>query len=183
MPDTLRPQVQNQLTALLADGVSVRRAAKLAGCSAGTAQYYRRALVGGTCRCGRPLGHAEWCVMRRSTRALVVAATVQKERGTAFPIYSRGQLPPQDANLLFVLCEHVGRVLSMDDICHRMKLTEPQVRVAATSLRKRLSDEWTVQSVSNKGMRILYVGGELAEADRTYMQISEQTARYHEFYR
>ena len=78
---------------------------------------------------------------------------------------------PQELNLLYVLCEHVSKTISIDDICHRMKLNSTAVRVLACRLRKKLSEDWTIQSVNNAGMRILYVGTELFDAQKTRLDI------------
>jgi hypothetical protein len=70
MPDAKR----HELLRLLSDGVSIRRAAKLVGCSNVTAWQYRK-LIGGAaelygeepikaCACGAEAGHNGWCSAR-----------------------------------------------------------------------------------------------------------------------
>lgn len=77
----------------------------------------------------------------------------------------------QEFNLLFVLCEHTNRILSIDDICRRLKRTPNAIAILACRLRKKLFDDWAIETVKNQGMRIMYIGGELADAPKTKLVI------------
>ncbi len=85
---------------------------------------------------------------------------------------------PKEINLLYVLCEHVNRIFEMDDICHRLKTTPNAVKILATRLRKKLSDEWAIDNVPNKGYRLLYFGGRLADATVTKTIMHTETMRF-----
>ncbi len=78
---------------------------------------------------------------------------------------------PQQINLLYVLSEHVGRIISIDDICHRMKMKVSTVRFHACRLRQKLDDKWTVDAVTNRGYRLVYIGDELSEAESTRLEL------------
>ena len=76
----------------------------------------------------------------------------------------------QEINLLYTLGEHVSRIMSVDDVCHRMKISVNAMRIIACKLRKKLHYDWTVDAVSNKGLRLCYIGSPLSEADRTVVE-------------
>lgn len=84
---------------------------------------------------------------------------------------------PKEVNLLYVLCEHVNRVIEMDDICHRLKATTNAVRILATRLRKKLSDDWTIDAMPNRGYRLLYFGGRLNDAASTTTVINKDALK------
>ena len=107
-----------------------------------------------------------------------VVAVVREGGDVQQPVLAQ-RLSPQEVNLLFVLCEHANRVIGMDDLCHRLKVSVTGVRIIASRLRKKLSREWTIHTVSNQGMQILYFGGKLAEAERTFIEIDPEAVKVH----
>lgn len=105
-----------------------------------------------------------------------VVATVSAE-GVSRDVRCRGRPNPQEINLLFALGEHVSRVISLDDLCHRMKVSVNALRQHATGLRKKLDHDWSIESISNRGMRLCYLGSQLAEADVTTVKVDPEAVR------
>lgn len=102
---------------------------------------------------------------------LIHVAEVRTPDGVSRQVCCASRPTQQEVNLLFVLCEHTSRVISMDDICHRMGLSVNAVRVTATKLRKRLEEHWTIQSVQHRGMRLVYIDDGMCAAPRTFIEL------------
>jgi hypothetical protein len=81
---------------------------------------------------------------------------------------------PKQTNLLFALSEHVGYIVSVDDLCHRLKIRPPVLAFHACMLRKKLALEWVLDAVSNVGYRLLYVGTPLLTAKNVVVHIPEE---------
>jgi len=101
--------------------------------------------------------------------AVITAAGVEGKQ-----VFCKNQPTPQEVNLLFALSEHVNKIISADALCARLKISENSLRINATRLRRKLAEEWTIVAVPNKGYRLIYVGGELLEADRTFIEIEKE---------
>lgn len=106
-----------------------------------------------------------------------VVARVSTGNGTQRPVLCSKRPSPQETNLIFVLGEHVSRVIPIDDICHRMRTTVMTVRVVASKLRRKLHYDWIIESVPNEGMRLCYIGSALAEADKTFVKLNPEALR------
>jgi hypothetical protein len=78
---------------------------------------------------------------------------------------------PQQINLLFALGEHVGYILSQDELCHRLKIGNRTLRYHACRLRQKLDHDWTVGAVSNRGYRLLYLGSVLSDVQGVKVDI------------
>lgn len=71
---------------------------------------------------------------------------------------------PAEINVLFTLVENgVGEVTSLEDICYRVSMSKPSIILRMCRLRKKLSDDWTIESFTEKhkygsGYRLLYLG-------------------------
>jgi uncharacterized membrane protein len=117
-------------------------------------------------------------LMPDKSEKLIKIAVVSTNTGISFPIMAYRRPSPRELTLLYALCEHVSKTISMNDLCYRLKTSENSVRIAATRLRKKLSDDWAIKGDSGRksdnrrgGLRILYIGSPLAEADRTYVEL------------
>lgn len=75
----------------------------------------------------------------------------------------------QMANLLYMLSKHVSRIIEMDDLCYQLKCSPNAIRILTTYCRKILHYDWTIEGVNSKGLRLCYIGGDLADADFTYL--------------
>jgi hypothetical protein len=80
----------------------------------------------------------------------------------------------QQANLLYTLCKHVCRIIDMDDLCYQLKCSPNAVRIIATHCRKILHYDWSIDTINNQGMRLSYIGGQLADADFTYLEFNPE---------
>lgn len=74
---------------------------------------------------------------------------------------------PRELSVLYALSEHIGHVISMNDMCHRLKVTPNTIRIAACRLRQKLVQEWVIRSERNHGLSLIYIGGSLAKAKET----------------
>ncbi|MDE2426261.1 MAG: helix-turn-helix domain-containing protein [Elusimicrobia bacterium] len=108
---------------------------------------------------------------------LAVAVVSVLEGTESRPILCRTRPSPAEINMLYVLAEHVSRVISMDDICHRLKMSPPAVKMTVSRLRKKLHYDWTIQAINNQGMRLCYVGSPLADADETCIRFDSAVMR------
>ena len=81
-------------------------------------------------------------------------------------------LRQQEANLLFVLGEHVSRPIPIDDICHRMRISHADMKVHASNIRKKLHYDWIIDTVPNRGLRLCYIGTPLSDAGTTNVQVA-----------
>lgn len=95
-----------------------------------------------------------------------VVATVTFSNGKKLPIRCHKKPSPSQLNLLYILCERVGRNITLDEICHRMGTSINGLRINATKLRKRLASDWVISATNNEGMRIIYNGPEFSEKDK-----------------
>ena len=84
---------------------------------------------------------------------------------------------PREINLLYTLGEHVSRVMTVDDVCSRMRITVAVMRLTACRLRKKLHYDWSIDSVPNKGIRLSYLGSALSEAPITRVTIDREAVR------
>lgn len=107
----------------------------------------------------------------------ITVITVSTDGGVERPLLCKSYPSRQEVRLLYVLGEHVSRTLAMDDICYRLDASVNAVRIAATKLRRRLHHDWAVQSINSVGMRLCYIGSDLADADRTYASINTEAFR------
>ena len=98
-------------------------------------------------------------------------AVVNLSNGQQRPVRVWKMPSGSQMNLLFILCEHVGYNITLDDICHRMKISINALRIYATRLRKLISPEWVISATNNKGMRILYNGPEFTDTEKTRLII------------
>ena len=111
---------------------------------------------------------------------LLVVGTVRTPEGHTRPIRVIQKPTPRELTLLFALGEHVSRPISIDDICHRLKASPNAIRIAATRLRAKLSDDWAIMTDPNVGMRLVYVQSDLADATRTYVDFDTKvTSQFH----
>lgn len=108
---------------------------------------------------------------------LLSIATVSTPDGTSRDLKVKKRPSARELTLLFALCEHVSRTISMDDICHRLKASPTAIRVAATRLRKKLCSDWAIMSDPNQGMRIIYTSTDLAEASRTHISFDREAIK------
>jgi hypothetical protein len=90
-----------------------------------------------------------------STRQTTTAIVGPEDRRLVVTLKS--PLSKYEYNLLFAVGEGAGCFISWDDLCFRLNSSLNSVRVAATKLRKKLQDEWSLQSKNNKGLRIVRI--------------------------
>lgn len=112
-----------------------------------------------------------------ASEELITIATVSTSDGSKRQFRVKKRPSARELTLLFALCEHVGRTISMDDICHRLKASPNAIRIAATRLRDKLSDDWLIMSEPNKGMMIIYQGTRMAKSSRTRITFDEDAIR------
>ena len=103
-----------------------------------------------------------------------VVGVVKTPDGFARKLLCKRRPTIQQANLLYVLSQHVSRVLDMDNICYQLKSSQNAVRVTATHCRKILHYDWAIDGVNNKGLRLSYIGGNLADADSTLLEFNPE---------
>ena len=108
--------------------------------------------------------------MARQERWFIIAH-VSTPDGEKHAIHCKRVPPPQEINLLYILCEHVNRIINVDDVCHRMKISNNAMRILMCRLRKKLHYDWIISPITNKGVRLVFIGGAYSEADRTYITI------------
>lgn len=106
---------------------------------------------------------------------MVVVATVRAGE-TRREVQCVMRPSPQQINLLYVLSEWVGRTFTVDDICHRMKISVSSLRYHACRLRQKLDENWTVECETNIGYRLLYIGDDLF-AERTVLELRPASLR------
>lgn len=169
---------KKKLFALLASRKSSHEVAAETGVHYQTVLNYRRSVGRGKCRCGRPVGHLEFCVsIPKNTRPKVIAE-VSTANGFRRKVRCTINPTPREANLLFALCEHACRPISLDDLCYRLKWGKPSVTYVACMLRKKLTDEWAILSTPRVGMRIVYMPDELVGAERTHIKLDRRFEVY-----
>lgn len=80
---------------------------------------------------------------------------------------------PREANLIHVLAEHINRTHDVDVVCARLRMSTNMLRVTMSMLRKKLHYDWLLPWICGQGIGLYYVGGSLAEADRTYIEFTD----------
>ena len=108
------------------------------------------------------------------TEKYIVAAEAVADNGVRQPILVKKHLSRQQINVLFILCEHVGRIIDPDDICFRMRISRNALDILKCRILKKLHYSWTIQTVYDQGMRIIYCGDKLADADKTFLRIAKK---------
>lgn len=84
---------------------------------------------------------------------------------------------PREVNLLYSLGEHVSRVITIEDLCHRLKVSHNGLKQVAHKLRRKLHRDWILDAVNGEGYRFCYVGSPLADADRTVVELNHEVLR------
>lgn len=108
---------------------------------------------------------------------VVEVAVITADSVSAKRVFCKLKPAPREINLLFALSEHVNKIISIDALCSRLKVSENSLRISACKLRKKLTEEWTIMAIPNKGLRLIFLGGELIEADRTFIEIDREALR------
>jgi hypothetical protein len=104
----------------------------------------------------------------------MVVGKVRSPSGFSRDLLCTKQPTIQQMNFMYLLCKHVSRIIDMDDLCYQLKCSPNAVRVIATHIRKILHYHWSIESVSNRGIRMSYIGGALSDADFTYLEFNPE---------
>lgn len=99
-------------------------------------------------------------------------AYVVTPEGERIPVTALRRPGIAEMRLLYVLCEHVCRILDIDEVCDRLEMSENAVRVTATRLRQKLHPDWVIENgiVSRRGIRIIYAVHPISKMPKTKLE-------------